>query len=255
MPDARPTLPTLPPRWRTDRLLGSDRSALAGAAVVGDDDGLLVIRPGADGPSVAGYGPGSGRLALRLAAAGELAALRWLDLPRVARLTASESARLGVEPLPGWDWMATTTPPEAPRARVVRLDPSEDLPAILDCLAEANPDTWAKPGAADDAGWWGVAGPGGLAGVIGARLHDGESTSSASWQLHGLGVRPCARRQGIGEALTAAATRAGLAEGVDWVSLGVWAANTAAIALYRRLGFVTEHERGSYRPLRGPSVH
>ncbi|MDQ7992328.1 MAG: N-acetyltransferase [Propionicimonas sp.] len=256
MPAARPTGPTtalVPARWRSDRLLCSQLSLLDGAGVVADDDALLLLPAVADGPSISGYGPGSGRLLAGLVERGEVAApLRWLDLPREARLDADSCARLAVEPLPGWDWMVATRPPTAPTLPVVRLDLARHRGAIEDCLAEANPGTWARPGADDDLGWWGVRGPDGLLGVIGASRRDGARPGSTSWHLHGLGVRPSARGRGHGGALTAAATRAGLAGGADWVSLGVWADNRTAIDLYHRLGFATEHRRGSYQPRSRP---
>ena len=71
-------------------------------------------------------------------AAGELRApLRWMSLPRATDLPADVCAALRVDPLPGWDWMSTTTIGDVPGTeRVERLDLAADLPAILDCLRE-----------------------------------------------------------------------------------------------------------------------
>jgi predicted GNAT family acetyltransferase len=54
-------------------------------------------------------------------------------------------------------------------------------------------------------------------------------------------VRPGARGQGLGAALTAGASRALLAEGAEWVSLGMWDDNDGARRIYHRLGFRTVH--------------
>lgn len=69
-----------------------------------------------------------------------------------------------------------------------------------------------------------------------------------SWHLHGLAVLPQTRRRGLGAALTAAATAAGLDAGADWVSLGMYADNAGARRLYERLGFVTQARMASYGP-------
>ena len=55
--------------------------------------------------------------------------------------------------------------------------------------------------------------------------------------LHAVGVDPRQRRRGYGRMLTAIATRAGLATGHKLVWLSVIENNTAAVELYRSLGF------------------
>jgi ribosomal protein S18 acetylase RimI-like enzyme len=55
--------------------------------------------------------------------------------------------------------------------------------------------------------------------------------------LHAVGVDPQHRRRGYGRMLTAIATRAGLATGHRLVWLSVLEENTAAVELYRSLGF------------------
>jgi ribosomal protein S18 acetylase RimI-like enzyme len=55
--------------------------------------------------------------------------------------------------------------------------------------------------------------------------------------LHGIGVAERHRRRGYGRMITAIATRAGLATGHALVWLSVDDANTAAVTLYRSLGF------------------
>jgi ribosomal protein S18 acetylase RimI-like enzyme len=180
--------------------------------------------------------------------------LRWLSLPRGADLPASVCEELGVEPLPGWDWMSATTVADVPGTnRVERLDLSVDLPAIVDCLAAGNPTTDSDPAGPHEAGWWGVRDGDRLTGVIGAGSRGGTSAGGVSWHLHGLGVRPEGRRSGLGTALMVAATAEGLAAGADWVSLGVWADNEPALRIYRRLGFRTDHQGRSYRPTERPT--
>ncbi|WP_372595419.1 GNAT family N-acetyltransferase, partial [Actinotalea sp.] len=74
-----------------------------------------------------------------------------------------------------------------------------------------------------------------------------------SWHLHGLGVLPSARGRGLGEALTAAATAAGLDAGCDWLSLGMYASNSVARRLYERLGYVVEGRFTTYQPVVPPT--
>lgn len=248
-------LDALPPGWRGDRLLLSQRTGLPGARVCGDERGLLTLTGTGQGLAVAGYGPEASQRVAELVDAGELdGRLRWVDLPWGARLDAPVSDRLRLEPLPGWDWMWTETVPERPAFAVERLDTEADAAAIAECLAEANPDTWGTPGAADDLGWWGVAEDGRLAGVIGVTARGGRADDAVSWHLHGLGVRPAARGRGLGTALVAAVTRTGLEGGADWVSLGVWASNAPAIGIYHGLGYRIGHRRGSYRQLDEPGA-
>ena len=157
---------------------------------------------------------------------------------------------LGLYPISAWDWMATSRRPEADGGQtVVRLDPSADAGAVLDCLAEANPGTSADPRHEAEAAWFGVRDGATLLGVIGAESRRGRPAArDLSWHLHGLAVRREARGRGLGGALTAAATTAGFDAGADWVSLGMYASNDVARRVYRRLGFDVEGRFTSYRP-------
>lgn len=66
--------------------------------------------------------------------------------------------------------------------------------------------------------------------------------------LYALNVDPAARRKGVGAALLAGALEALKTEGADQCFLEVRAANTPALALYRRLGFASAGvRRGFYR--------
>lgn len=245
-------------------LLG-DRGRAGVVGVRGDDEALLV-EVGVGGRRIA-YGLGEPARARAL-----LAGLAWAAAPdRVSlpRLGAGPAGAVGApagerpaphEDLPGalaedyapvtaWDWFALARA-DAPQASplVERLDPGRDAELVRECLAEANPSTEADPAAPGEAAWFGVREDGRLVGVIGATARTGEpAAADVSWHLHGLGVRPAARRRGLGAALTASAAVAAFDAGADWVSLGMYASNDAARAVYDRLGFVVDARFSSYR--------
>jgi ribosomal protein S18 acetylase RimI-like enzyme len=75
----------------------------------------------------------------------------------------------------------------------------------------------------------------------------GRPGGRGSAHLHGLGVRPGERGRGLGAALTAAAVRRLLADGGDWVSLGMWDDNDGARRIYQRLGLRTVHRLTTLR--------
>ncbi len=220
------------------------RTELLGLADGGDLAELFAAHEAADAAGRLGGGPVTAVTVSRSAAA---------DLP------AGTAARWGLSARPGWDWMsvdagtAALEPfgrPERERALpgpVQRLDPDADADAIRACLLRSNPRTGADPAAPGTAGWWGCRLPdGSLGGVIGAVRGGAGADPRGSWHLHGLGVRPELREAGLGAALTAAATRAGLAAAA-WVSLGLYADNDQARRVYRRLGFRTERELVTFR--------
>lgn len=183
-------------------------------------------------------------------AAGLPRPVDWMSVPRGADVPAALLAELGLARFSSWDWMATDREPPAAAAEphVVVLEPARDADAIRACLEDSNPGTTADPTGPQEAAWFGVRDGGRLVGVAGASLRGGRSDESFSWHLHGLGVRPGARARGLGAALTAAVTRAGLAGGAQWVSLGMYADNDAARRIYRRLGFLTEGRFASFGP-------
>lgn len=220
--------------------------------------------------SVVGAGAPEAARRLLAAAAAEIGRVDWLTLPRLGAgpagvqgepedegpalehaqdLAAEVRARLGVEPATAWDRMVVETAPAAGPLEARRLDVSADLDAIRRCLAASNPGSQADPGAADEAGWFGVHDGDLLVGVIGASRRAGDpARSDLSWHLHGLGVLPHARSRGLGRALTATAARAAFDAGADWVSLGMYASNARARRVYLRLGFAVEGRFTSYRP-------
>ncbi|HWS58570.1 MAG TPA: GNAT family N-acetyltransferase [Actinotalea sp.] len=250
---------SLPPAWRRDRLLLGDRGHGALVEVRGDDRAVLVVldRPGR--VTLLGRGAADAVVHRLVELVGDPSArslihdVGWMSVPRGAVVPPSVLVTLGLTAFSTWDWMATQAVPPGVDGEdaVVRLDRTGDAPAIRACLEAANPGTAANPQDRGEVGWWGVRGPSGLVGVVGAVRRAGDPHGrDASWHLHGLGVRPAARRQGLGAALTAAATRSALDGAADWVSLGHYAQNVAARRVYRRLGFVTEGEFASFGPPR-----
>jgi len=258
-PRGRPDGGTLPGRWAADRLFLGDLGLGSVAAWRGDDRAVVVAveRPGrvtliGRGVSHEAVAHAADLVRDQTARAGT-APVGWMSLPRGAEVPSTLLDATGLVPFSTWDAMTTdAVPPEVPgEDDVVPLDPRADGQAILACLAVANPGSTARPRADAEAGWWGVRGRAGLLGVIGATARAGRpGGSDLSWHLHGLGVRPSARRQGWGAALTVAAVRAGLTDGADWVSLGHYADNDDARRVYRRLGFTTEAEFASFGPPR-----
>lgn len=241
----------LPARWRADRLILSDSSRWSGLEWSGDDDGVLLVLSSAGMPGVSLFGRGDGAAVDRAAVlvAGQHELVRWMSVPRTSQPSRAVLDALGLVPFSRWDWLcADTAPPRVPgEDQVRRLDPVLDADAIRACLQESNPQTSADPLAPGEVGWWGVDDGANLVGVVGVAAR-GATDGRASWHLHGLGVRPAARGAGIGSALTAVATRAGLDDGAAWVSLGIYADNATARRLYHRLGYRTEVELSSFAP-------
>lgn len=244
------------PVWSRDRMLLGDRVRWSDVSVVRtpDESSLLVVVRRDERTTLLGRGEPRGVVALvEDWAAGHVSAplgRGWMSIPRGAPAPATLLDRLGLERFSTWDWLVTEdVPPRVPdEDAVVRLDPVADADAIRACLAAANPGTTADPVAPTEAAWVGVRDGDELLGVFGAAVRGGRTDAGFSWHLHGLGVRPETRGRGLGAALTAALTRAGLAAGADWVSLGMYADNDAARRIYRRLGFTTEAEFDSYGP-------
>ncbi len=133
-----------------------------------------------------------------------------------------------------WDFFWTDAPmPEQPaQSRVETLDDSE-IDALLDV---ASPTASARAGDPAVLRWVGVRGPSGL-------LACAADTASATGvgHLSSIAVHPDARGQGLGAAVTAELTNRMFAEGMDLVTLGMYADNTAGRALYRHLGMRNDH--------------
>jgi ribosomal protein S18 acetylase RimI-like enzyme len=246
-------LDLLPPRWRSDRFLRTNGTGWRQVEVLGDDEGVILL---GDAPrverAVVGRGDAErvGELLSDLARRRDGRTFRWLSVPRATSPGDDVLDALGVRAFSSWDWLAATTPPSAlpgPAAQVRRLDLVADAAAIRSCLASSNPETAADPGGPQEAAWFGVEEDGVLVGVIGAGLRPNPD-GAHSWELHGLGVRPAARRRGLGGALTAVATAAGLRTGAPWVSLRMYADNEDARRLYERLGYACEARFDTFGP-------
>ncbi len=78
-----------------------------------------------------------------------------------------------------------------------------------------------------------------------------EIPSYAHDSVMGMGLRAAYRGRGLGERLLRAALDAAKARGFERVSLNVYAKNTHAFALYRKLGFVLEGTKVRGRKLDG----
>ncbi len=245
----------LPAAWARDELLLDERDRWRPVEWAADGAALRVDL-GAVDPAGA---PDRSRRELVLVALGptsRVVALATAALDRPARSyarawVATEAlpalrdrlARAGLHPnRTGWEWMVLHGGPLAdPAPHRLRALDGTDRREVLGCLAVANPATEAVPLAPGER-WWGVRGADGtLRGVIGAEPRPGDPDGAGSWHLHGLGVRPDARGQGIGAALVAGAAARLHADGADWVSLGMWDDNDGARRIYHRLGFRTVH--------------
>lgn len=244
----------LPERWARDPFLLDERRGWHPAEVHADGDAMLLVRRAVADPGEPGHGPGATML-LALGPAEPVAALlraharpghrfAWVDTAAFGLLNSAEVAALGLAPnRTGWEWLVTDEPPApvAAESRLRELDPRADAAAIRACLADANPTTDADPTGPGERWWGALDGSGRLGGVIGAGPRAGRPGGRGSAHLHGLGVRPGERGQGLGAALTAGAVRALLADGADWVSLGMWDDNHGARRIYHRLGLRTVH--------------
>lgn len=164
-------------------------------------------------------------------------------LPELSPRQGLTAPRGTVARLPAWvgmagtDWdfrWTATPPPEQPGEERVRV--VTDLDAVADLLAASSPTASAAPGDADVVRWLGT--------WEGDRLVAcGADTSGVPGvgHLKSIAVHPDGRRQGLGAAVTAALTRALLAEGCEVVTLGMYADNAGGRAMYDRLGFTGEH--------------
>lgn len=225
-----------------------DRARWRDVEVIGDDDGLLLVIDGPRRPTLLGRGDAEAVGAL--VARAECGPARWMSVPRRCAPGPDVLSGLDLAPFSTWDWLTSDTLPSAvPReGEVRRLDHVADADRIHTCLREANPGTSADPAGDHELGWWGVEVDGLLAGVVGVNERGGPTDGGSSWHVHGLGVLPRLRGAGLGAALTAAVTRAGLTGGASWVSLGMYAENDGARRLYHRLGYRTEAELASFGP-------
>lgn len=145
-----------------------------------------------------------------------------------------------------WDRMMTTVAPELPGGSLAeRIDLERDIGAVVDLLEAANPHSNHRP---DQPGrdWYGTWSDDGTLSAVGALIpRDGADGPFA--HLGGIATRPDQRGRGLGTAVTARLTRAGIAA-YGLVTLGLYADNAPARRVYERLGFRVIHEVETWRP-------
>ena len=133
-----------------------------------------------------------------------------------------------------WDFRWLTEPPPQQPGEERVVDGVDD-DSVQHLLEVASPRPNVRPGDTAVRRWWGV--PDGDGGLLACAA----DTSAATGVGHvsSIAVHPEARRQGLGAAVTAAATRTLLDDGSDVVTLGMYADNDPGRALYDALGFRT----------------
>lgn len=139
--------------------------------------------------------------------------------------------------LDGTDWdfrWLDAAPPVQPGEELVA--PEADEQAVKELLVASSPTASAQPGDEKVNRWVGVR-------EQGALIACAADTSGATGvgHLSSIAVRPDRRGRGLGLAVTAALTRHLFAEGMDTVTLGMYAHNSAGRAVYDALGFVDAH--------------
>ena len=159
----------------------------------------------------------------------------WRATTEQASYAALPAAWRGPDPHT-WHWMTTRHPPSPEIGSIRVRDVSDDVvTAVLD---RANPDSFARPGTARVECWLGAA-PGAdePVGAVGALVRQVDGTG----HLRGVSTLPELRGLGLGLALSAELTRRGLTGASGLATLGVYADNAPALAIYRRLGYAPVH--------------
>jgi len=172
---------------------------------------------------------------------GELVARLLPELPPRQRITVPRGTPAHLPAWVGmagtdWDFRWLSTAPDL-QAGEDRVEPLADDDEIKALLVDASPTASVQPGDAAVRRWVGVRdGRGDLVACA-------ADTSAATGvgHLSSIAVRPAARGQGLGRAVTAALTRTLLREGSDLVTLGMYATNSVARAVYDALGFADDH--------------
>lgn len=197
-------------------------------------------------PSMVLFGPVDDLTSLvaRLLTAGEFGRVRGVTIERHAFvLVAAQLNAAGLVLGDGgdWDWMWTSHPPAAQRRErdVVELDEIGDVRAIRALYSIANPLAESQPGEGISQVWLGVRDGPHLAAVGALQL-----THAGYPHLTGIAVAPTARGEGLGIALSAALTRRAL-QMSSMSTLGMYADNNVARAIYTRLGYRAAREWSS----------
>lgn len=163
-----------------------------------------------------------------------------------------ETARTALE-LPvheDWDWMDARSVAEVAGMEQVReVDRVAERSLIDHIRNRAIPDSYLSADTPDSR-WFGWFDRTGAIRAVGGATGWSAGTWIRSAHLGSIGTEPGWQGRGIGSALTAGIAHIAVAEGASRVSLGVWAENRRAIALYQRLGFTTTHRIHSRRRAR-----
>lgn len=127
---------------------------------------------------------------------------------------------------------------------IVPMD-SGHVPQVAALEKICFPDPWSERSVASELSnplslWLVALAQGEVIGYVGSQTVPPES------DMLNLAVAPAARRQGVGRALVNALTAALAQRGSRSLSLEVRAANAAALALYRSLGFCQVGRRKNY---------
>ena len=186
-------------------------------------------------------------LAVRLAADSPVASCSGITVPRggldllPAALRPARSSE--------WDWWHTEEAPEA-RAGVAHphvVDLAGDDPRLDRLLEVASPDAPVRPGDPRVARWAAIVDPGpdvadseGVVAIT-AVTH----LRSGAAHLNDVATHPARRGRGLAAALCATVARDAFAGGRPAVTLGMYADNDAARALYTSLGFRPSHRHTS----------
>ncbi|HWC22041.1 MAG TPA: GNAT family N-acetyltransferase [Flexivirga sp.] len=144
-----------------------------------------------------------------------------------------------------WDWMWTEQPPPhiAAEDLLVELDDLADAADIIALNAVGNPSAESEPGTGRTRLWLGVRRADEL--VAAGAMH---RTPGGAPHLAGIVVHPRLRGRGLGVAVTAGLTRRAIADyGV--CTLGMYADNDRARAMYEGLGFAVARAWASRRLL------
>ncbi len=137
----------------------------------------------------------------------------------------------------GWTAFSIgTVPAVVGMDAVIALPLDRWAPAISTFLDESSPQGWGRPGR-DDSRWWGVLDEAGsrLLAVGAVR-----TSRAPSAHLSGIATHPSARGRGLGSAVTAVLTRAGLAAGQPTVTLDAYSSNAPGLRMYARLGYAVD---------------
>ena len=136
-----------------------------------------------------------------------------------------------------WTWMyADAPPPAVPSPPVVDVDEEADAARLAALLDAGHPESWSRPGDGQAEAWLGIAdGPDLVA--AGCVIRRG----TGAGHLQGVVTHPRHRGRGLGRAVSAALTLRAQAGGSGVATLGVYAANTAAVRTYLSLGYRAPH--------------